>query len=58
MVWNKRSVKLELFQNKITGVALGAQRYAGMEALRGDTGYSLITERKMKAVLSRCAWRK
>ena len=50
MVWNKREVdKLEVCQNKIARAALGAPRYASVEALRGDMGYSLFCERMMKA---------
>ena len=40
MVWDKRDVgKLTVCPNKIARVALGAQRYASVEALGRDMGY-------------------
>ena len=43
--------KLEVCQNKIARVALGEPRYESVEALRGDMGYSLFSERMMKATI-------
>ena len=40
--------KLEVIQNKVRRVALGANRYACVEAIRGDMGWSTFTERSMK----------
>ena len=44
--------KLEVAQNKIGRVALGANRIVGAEAIRGDMGWSTFGERINKAVLS------
>ena len=40
--------KLEVIQNKVGRVALGANRYACVEAIRGDMGWSTFSERSMK----------
>ena len=40
--------KLEMIQNKVGRVALGANRYVGVEAVRGDMGWSTFSERSMK----------
>ena len=41
--------KLETIQNKVGRVALGANGYSGVEAIRGDMGWSSFYERHMKA---------
>ena len=41
--------KLETIQNKVGRVTLGANRYAGGKAIRGDMGWSSFYERHMKA---------
>ena len=40
--------KLEDIQNKVGRVALGANSYACVEAIRGDMGWSTFSERSMK----------
>ena len=40
--------KLEVIQNKVGRVALGANRYTCVEAIRGDMGWSTFSERSMK----------
>ena len=40
--------KLEVVQNKVGRVALGANKYACVEAIRGDMGWSTFSERNMK----------
>ena len=40
--------KLEVIQNKVGRVAWGANRYAGVEAVRGDMGWSTFSEISMK----------
>ena len=40
--------KLEVIQNKVGRVALGANRYVSVEAIRGDMGWSTFSERSMK----------
>ena len=40
--------KLEVIQNKVGRVALGANGYVGVEAVRGDMGWSTFSERSMK----------
>ena len=50
LTWNDCEIqKLEAVQNKIGRVALGANGYAGVEAIRGDMGWSSFYERYMKA---------
>jgi hypothetical protein len=41
--------KLEVCQNRVGRVALGANRYVGVEAIRGDMGWSTFRERVMKS---------
>ena len=43
--------KLEVVQNKVGRVALGANGYAAIEAIRGDMGWSTFSERCMKGSL-------
>ena len=40
--------KLEVVRNKIGRVALGANRYVAVEAIRGDMGWSSFSERCIK----------
>ena len=50
LTWNDCEIqKLEAVQNKIGRVALGANGYAGVAAIRGDMGWSSFYERHMKA---------
>ena len=50
--WNESEVdKLEVGQNRIGRLALNAPRYAAVEALRGDMGWSTFRERLRKATL-------
>jgi hypothetical protein len=44
--------KLEVVQNRVGRVALGANRYVGVEAIRGDIGWSTFIERVMKSCLN------
>ena len=47
--WNNSELqKLEVIQKKVGRVALGANRYACVEAIRGDMGCSTFSERRMK----------
>ena len=47
--WSEHELqKLEVIQNKVERVALGANRYACVEAIRGDMGWSSFSERSMK----------
>ena len=43
--------KLEVIQNKVGRIALGANRYASVEAIRGDMGWSTFSERNMKGCI-------
>ena len=40
--------KLEIIQNKVGRIALGANKYVSVEAIRGDLGWSSFSERSMK----------
>lgn len=52
IAWNESEIeKLEVGQNSVARMALSASKYAAVEALRGDTGWSTFTERHMKATL-------
>ena len=43
MKWTKGELdKLEVSQNKLGRMALGENRYVGLEAIRGDMGWSLF----------------
>ena len=50
--WNESEIeKLDVRQNRVARMALNAPRYAAVEALRGDMGWSTFRERHMKATL-------
>ncbi|KAF2350678.1 hypothetical protein FHG87_018563 [Trinorchestia longiramus] len=50
MAWNRGDLeKLEVLQNRVGHLALGAQKWT---ALRGNLGWSLFSERMVKAVLN------
>ena len=50
--WNESEIeKLDVGQNRVARMALNAPRYAAVEALRGDMGWSTFRERYMKATL-------
>ena len=52
MYWNETDMqKLERVQNKIGRVALGANGYAAVEAIRGEMGWSTFSERCMKGCM-------
>ena len=52
MRWTKNDWgKLEVTQNKVDRIALGANRYAATETLRGEVGLSSFAERITKGVL-------
>lgn len=43
--------KVGLVQNRIGRTALGANRYVGVEAIRGDAGWRTFKERRAKGVI-------
>ncbi|KAF2344635.1 hypothetical protein FHG87_024609, partial [Trinorchestia longiramus] len=46
MAWNGADLeKLEVLQNRVGRLALGAPKWTAAEALRGDLGWSLFSER-------------
>ena len=50
--WTAEEIKkLDVVQNKVGRVGLGANRYTAVEAIRGDMGWSSFDERMMKGVL-------
>ena len=52
IAWKEKEIaKLEVGQNKIARMALNAPKYAAIEALRGDMGWSTFRERISKATL-------
>ena len=52
MRWTAKDLdKLEVVQNRVARLALGANRYVAVEALRGEAGWSTFDERIGKAVL-------
>ena len=52
MNWTETDIaKLDVIQNKVGRLALGANKYACVEAVRGDMGWSMFAERLTKAVL-------
>ena len=52
MHWTENELaRLDVIQNKIGRVALGAKRWTGVEAVRGDMGWSQFGERVTKSVL-------
>ena len=47
--WNKSELsQMETVQNRVGRLGLGANRYVGQEAIRGDMGWSTFEERLMK----------
>ncbi|KAF2365033.1 HAT C-terminal dimerization domain [Trinorchestia longiramus] len=53
MAWNGGDLeKFEVLQNRVGRVALGAPKWTAAEALRGDLGWSLFSERMIKSVLN------
>ena len=51
-VWTRKVLnRLEVVQNMTGRIALGANRYVAVEAIRGDMGWSTFRERLAKAVL-------
>ncbi|KAF2351078.1 hypothetical protein FHG87_018164 [Trinorchestia longiramus] len=52
MAWNGDLEKLEVLQNRVGRLALGAPKWTAAEAFRGDLGWSLFSERMVKAVLN------
>ena len=44
--------RMDVIQNVVGRVALGANRYVGTEAIRGDMGWSMFRERVMKGKLN------
>ena len=52
MSWTNREIdKMEVVQNRVGRVVLGANRYAAVETIRGEAGWSTFEERIGKAVL-------
>ena len=50
--WNESEIeKLEVGQNRVARMALNAPRWAAVEALRGDMGWSTFRERYVKATM-------
>ncbi|KAF2347368.1 Mitochondrial substrate/solute carrier [Trinorchestia longiramus] len=53
MVWNGGDLeKLEVLQNRVGLLAIGIPKWMAAEALRGNLGWSLFSERMVKAVLN------
>ncbi|KAF2352525.1 Steadiness box (SB) domain [Trinorchestia longiramus] len=53
MAWNGGDLeKLEVLQKRVGRLALGTPKWTAAEALRGDLGWSLFSERMVKAVLN------
>ncbi|KAF2355435.1 protein of unknown function DUF4042 [Trinorchestia longiramus] len=53
MAWDGGDLeKLEVLQNRVGRVALGAPKWTAAEAFRGDLGWSWFSERMIKAVLN------
>ena len=52
IAWGEKKInKLEVGQNRVARMSLNAPRYAAVEALRGDMGWSTFRERHIKATL-------
>ena len=52
IAWNESEIdKLEVGQSRVVRMTLNAPRYAAVEALRGDMGWSTFRESHMKATL-------
>ncbi|KAF2349195.1 hypothetical protein FHG87_020049 [Trinorchestia longiramus] len=53
MAWNGGDhEKLEVLQNRVGRLALGAPKWTAVEAIRGDLGWSLFSERMVKDVVN------
>ncbi|KAF2346543.1 ELMO domain [Trinorchestia longiramus] len=52
MAWNGGDLEKLVLQNRVGRLALGAAKWTAAEALRGDLGWSLFSERMVKAVLN------
>ncbi|KAF2357797.1 Immunoglobulin-like domain [Trinorchestia longiramus] len=53
MAWNGGDLeKLEVLQNRVERLALGAPKWTAVEAIRGDLGWSLFSEKMVKTVLN------
>ncbi|KAF2347708.1 hypothetical protein FHG87_021537 [Trinorchestia longiramus] len=53
MAWNGGDLeKLEVLQNRVGRLAFGAPKWTAAEALRGDLGWNLFSERMVNAVLN------
>ena len=51
--WTAAEIKrMEIIQNKVGRLALGSNKSAGVEAIRGDMGWSTFEERLMKSQLN------
>ena len=49
LCWTESELqKLDVIQNKVGIVALGTNKYACVEAIRGDMGWGTFSERRMK----------
>ena len=52
IAWSEKEIdELEVRQNRVARMALNAPRYAAVEALRGDMGWSTFRKRYIKATL-------
>ncbi|KAF2356543.1 Armadillo-type fold [Trinorchestia longiramus] len=55
MAWNGGDLeKLEVLQNRVGRLALGAPKWTAAEALRGDLGWSLFSERMLLHTFCSC----
>ncbi|KAF2354590.1 hypothetical protein FHG87_014654 [Trinorchestia longiramus] len=53
MAWNGGDLeKLKVLQNRVGSLALGAPKWKTVEAIRGNVGWSLFSEKMVKAVLN------
>ncbi|KAF2366049.1 hypothetical protein FHG87_003189 [Trinorchestia longiramus] len=53
MAWHGGDLeKLDMLQNRVGRLALGTPKWRAVEAIRGDLGWSLFSERMVKAVLN------
>ena len=52
LTWTMNDLaKLEVAQNKVGRIALGANKYVAVEAIRGEAGWSTFSERIEKGIL-------
>ncbi|KAF2368185.1 hypothetical protein FHG87_001047 [Trinorchestia longiramus] len=52
LTWNKGDLeKLEVLQNRVGRLALGAPKWTVVKAIRGDLGWSLFSERMLSVVV-------